>query len=85
MFIKSVTLEGIQGDVEIARTDQGALVTIGRKVICEMQRDESREARYAKALEVAKVLLGTDRQGRVNATNSMVHDVWNEIDRVAGC
>jgi hypothetical protein len=31
------------------------------------------------------VVYGTDRRGRAAATNSMVHDVLNEIERVAGC
>lgn len=85
MFIKSIVIEGVEGDVEIARTDAGALVTTGNRVLCEVGRDEDREARYAKACEVAKVVCGTDRRGRPNATNSMIHDVVNEIERVAGC
>ena len=48
-------------------------------------RDEDRDDRYAKAVEVAKVVYGTDRCGRAAATNSMVHDVLNEMERVAGC
>ena len=40
---------------------------------------------FAKATEVAKVVYGTDRRGRAAATNSMIHDVMNEIERVAGC
>ena len=39
----------------------------------------------AKAVEVAKAVYGTDRRGRAAATNSMVHDVLNEMERVAGC
>jgi hypothetical protein len=85
MFIKTVVVEGVEGDVEIARTDEGALVTAGNRVLCAMRRDEPREARHAKAVEVAKVVCGRDRRGRPNATNSMVHDVLNEIERVAGC
>lgn len=80
------------------RTDsRGAEVTIeqntrhvggaGRQDICiaHITRDEDRDARYAKAVEVAKVVSGTDRRGRAAATNSMVHDVLNEMERVAGC
>src|SRR5581483_7456765 len=85
MFIKSIVIEGVEGDVEIARTEGGALVTIGRTVLCEMRRDEDREARYAKASEVAKVICGRDRSGRPNATNSMIHDVLDAIERVAVC
>lgn len=85
MFIKSIVIEGVEGDVEIAHTDAGALVTAGNRVLCEMRRDEDREARYAKAREVAKVVCGRTRKGEVNATNSMVHEVLDEIERVAGC
>ena len=85
MFIKTIVIEGVDGDVEIAHLDTGALVTSGNRVLCEVGKDEPREARYAKAYEVAKVVCGTDRRGRPNATNSMIHDVLNEIDRVAGC
>ena len=94
MTIKTIVIEGIDQDITIRRTDRGAEVTIeqhtrraGRQDICiaHIVRDENRESRYAKATEVAKVLYGTDRRGRAAATNSMVHDVLNEIERVAGC
>ncbi len=85
MFIKTITIEGVEGDVEITRTDEGALVTSGDRVLCAVTRTEPSETRYAKAREVAKVVCGTDRRGRPNATNSMIHDVLNEIERVAGC
>ncbi len=96
MFIKSIVIEGVQGNVEIAHTDAGALVTeeyftTGRfgakrktRVLCEVARDEPREARFAKAVEAAKAICGTCRDGSANATNSMIHDVLNEIERVAG-
>jgi hypothetical protein len=94
MNIKTIVIEGIEKDIKISRTERGAEVTIeqhtrhaGRQDICiaHIARDESREARYAKAAEVAKVVYGTDRHGRPAATNSMVHDVLNEMERVAGC
>jgi len=95
MFIKQITIEGVEGDVEILHTDDGALVTSGNKILCEVRRDEDREARYAKAYEVARVICGQCRDrgprgrgtGKIvpNATNSMIHDVLNEIERVAGC
>jgi hypothetical protein len=84
MFIKTVVIEGVEGDVEIARTDAGALVTLGNTVVCEVRRDEDREARFAKATLAARHICGTDRRGQVCATNSMIHEVWTEIDRVAG-
>jgi len=94
MNIRTIVIEGQEKDVKISRTERGAEVTIeqntrhaGRQDICiaHIARDEDREARYAKAVEVAKVVYGTDRHGRAAATNSMVHDVLNEMERVAGC
>lgn len=94
MTIKTIVIEGIDQDISIRRTERGAEVTIeqhtrrgGRQNICiaHIARDENRESRYAKATEVAKVVYGTDRQGRAAATNSMVHEVLNEMERVAGC
>ena len=94
MTIKTIVIEGIDQDISIRRTERGAEATIeqhtrraGRQDICiaHIARDENRESRYAKAAEVAKVVYGTDRRGRAAATNSMVHDVLNEMERVAGC
>jgi len=94
MNIKTIVIEGTEKDVKISRTERGAEVTIekntrhaGRQDICiaHITRDEDRESRYAKAAEVAKAVYGTDRRGRAAATNSMVHDVLNEMERVAGC
>lgn len=90
MFIKQITIEGVEGDVEILRIDNGALVTSGNDILCEIRADEDREKRYWKAYEVARVVCGQvrDRKTRKmvpNATNSMIHDVLNEIERVAGC
>jgi len=85
MFIKQITIEGVEGDVEIMRLDDGALVTSGNQIICEVRSDEDREKRYWKAHEVAKVVCGRTRNGEPNATNSMIHDVLREIERVAGC
>ena len=86
MRIRAIVIEGVKGQVEITRTEAGAHVTTGgfNQVLVEVARDEHPEDRYAKAQEVAAVLYGTTR-GRPSATNSMVHDVMNEIDRVAGC
>ena len=90
MFIKSMTFQGVQGDVEIAHTDDGALITCGNTILCEVLRAEPREARFDKAYEVARVICGECRERRTgrrvpNATNSMLHDLCHEIDRVAGC
>ena len=94
MNIRTIGIEGIEKDVKISRTERGAEVTLeqntrhaGRQDICiaHITRDENRESRYAKAAEVAKVVYGTDRRGRAAATNSMVHEVLAEMERVAGC
>ena len=94
MTIKTIVIEGLDQDITIRRTERGAEVTIeqhtrhaGRQDICiaHFARDENRESRYAKATEVAKVVYGSDRRGQAAATNSMVHEVMNEIERIAGC
>ena len=85
MKIKAITIEGHKGDVQIHANDKGAFVIHGLLCIAAFDRREPGEARYPKALEVAKAVFGTDRQGRANATNSMVHEVIDAIERVAGC
>jgi hypothetical protein len=82
MFIKQITIDGVEGDVEILRIDGGALVTSGNDILCEVRADEDRESRFAKACEVAKVVCGRDRRGRPNDTKSMIHDVLNDNERV---
>jgi len=84
MFIKKIVIEGVEGDVEIRRTETGAVVT-ANDVDAEVDRNMSREDRYAVAWNAAKVICGTTRRGEPNATNSMIHDVLDQIDRVAGC
>lgn len=84
MFIKKIVIEGVEGDVEIRRTNSGAIVT-ANEVDAEISRDMSREDRYAVAWSAAKVICGELRNGKPNATNSMIHDILDQIDRVAGC
>ena len=86
MRIRAIVIEGERGQVEITRTEAGAHVTTGEfnQVLVEVARDEHPEDRYAKARTVAGAVYGTIR-GRPNATNSMVHEVMTEIERVAGC
>ncbi len=94
MFIRAIVIEGVDGDVKVTHTDEGATVSVERfsrrqgkhdVEIARIDRRESREAIYAKTYEVAKVVMGTDRQGRPLGTNSMIHEVMSEIERVAGC
>lgn len=84
MFIKRVVIEGVEGDVEIRRTETGAVV-VADGVEIEVRQNDAREARYAVARDAAKVICGRLRSGEPNATNSMIHEVLDEIDRVAGC
>lgn len=90
MFIKRIVIEGAEGDVEIRHDDGGPDGRPGALVIANgverfVARDDSREARYAVAYNAARVLCGTTKRGEPNATNSMIHDVLSEIERVAGC
>jgi len=94
MNIKTIIIEGVNQDITMARTNHGAEVTIeqhtsneGKHVVCiaHIARDEDRMSRYAKAVEVAKLVYGTNRRGDVAATNSMVHEVLGEMERIAGC
>ena len=94
MKIKHIVIEGSEEDITVRATADGAAASVVRmsraegrfdKVIAEFRRDESREARFAKACIVATRVYRTDRQGHPAATNSMVHDVLNEIERIAGC
>jgi len=84
MFIKKIVIEGADGDVEIRRTEYGALVSIDGAED-EVHSSDSQEARYEVARNAAKMLCGTTKAGEPNATPSMILDVLSEIERVAGC
>jgi len=84
MLIKAIIFAGEQGDLELTRTSTGAHVTQDHEVIADFIWTDSRETRYEKATDVATRLYGRDRRGRAKATNSMIHDVLNEIERVMG-
>lgn len=83
MFIKQIVIEGVEGDVEILRVDGGALVIANDIERFISSAADDRE-RWEVAWNAAKVLCGT-RGVLPNATNSMVHDIQREIERVAGC
>jgi len=83
MFIKQITIEGVDGDVEIRHTDTGAVV-IANEIAQNIDRGASRDDLYSIAWNAAKVICGETKDGKPNATNSMIHDVLNEIERVAG-
>jgi len=94
MNIKTITIEGLSEDIKISQTDAGAKIVAERwdlngvktdHAIMGFARDEDRDAQYAKAVEVAGLVYGVDCHGRTFATDSMIHEVMNAIELVAGC
>jgi len=85
MFIKQITIEGVEGDVEVIHTQEGATVWCNGRVVCTIGAREDREKRFAKAREVTKIICGRTKGDEPVATNSMIHEVFDEISRVAGC
>lgn len=105
MFIKSITIEGVDGDIEMVHVNEtpsgrgtGVLVMEltestdrelrkrrGNRTICMMECKQDDETQFAAAREATKAICGVDAKGRENATNSMIHDIWREMQRVAGC
>ena len=87
MNLKRMVVEGANGsDIEIQRTEEGARVTTaGDHLLCDLRRTDDPDTRWASALIAATSIYGTDRRGRPNATNSMIHDVLRAIEAVAGC
>ena len=89
MFIKQMVIEGVQGDVEIARTENGALITSGNRVLCEVLRSDFVEDAAAKAHDAMVIIFGEVRHGadgrkRVNATRTQIHEVLSAIEKVVG-
>ena len=71
-----VTRTLVAGSLEVYPMQDYGAIQMGRHVFAR---------KGEPGAEVAKFVYGTDRQGRAAATNSMVHDVLNEMERVAGC
>jgi len=84
MTIKQMTIHGADGDVEIRDADYGAQILFGQTCI-ELPRHSSDEERWATATATAKAIYGSDRCGRPRCTNSEIHGVRIEIERIAGC
>ncbi len=84
MTITRMTIKGVEGDVEIRDADYGAQILFGQTCI-ELPRHSSDEERWAAARAAAMAIYGVDRKGRAAATNSMIHAVQTEIERIAGC
>jgi len=84
MQIKQSTIGGLDGDVTITRSDAGATIrATGLEV--DVDRRSNRDLRYDIARRLARAVYGATRRGEPNATNSMIHDILREIERVAGC
>jgi hypothetical protein len=92
--IKALIIEGVDGDVDIVRTDSGAHATVKRftqarrhhdHIVADLRREDAGDVRYAKAAEVAKHIYGINGQGRADAADWMIHEVMTEMERVAGC
>ena len=84
MTITRMTIKGADGDVEIRDADYGAQILFGQTCI-ELPRHSSDEERWAAATTTAKAIYGSDRHGRPACTNSEIHGVRIEIERIAGC
>lgn len=82
MFTKQIIIEGVEGDVEIRRAEGGALV-IASDVEAFVAADATDRELWEVAWNAAKILCGTKNE-LPNATNSMVHDIQREIERIAG-
>ena len=84
MTITQITIKGVKGDVEIHAADYGAQILYA-DVCIELARGAHDHERWIAAQRAALAIYGADRHGRPNATNSMIHSVLTEIERVAGC
>ena len=93
MRISAIEIQGPAGEVRVSATGDGAQVTrerftrragLEQVVVAKVGQPDEHHAWLGAAVQAAAVLYGTT-DGEPNATNSMVHDVMNEIDRVAGC
>lgn len=86
----------VGGEIELERTEGGVRVThhystagrFGAKVkkqfLGEMRGSERREERFRFAMQVATLVYGRHAHGGPNATNSMVHDIFSQLDAIAG-
>ncbi|MCC6910003.1 MAG: hypothetical protein IT430_18875 [Phycisphaerales bacterium] len=84
MTIRQITIKGERGDIEIRDADYGAQILFGETCL-ELSRHSGDDERWAAATATAKAIYGSDRHGRPRCTNSEIHAVRLEIERVAGC
>jgi hypothetical protein len=89
MIIKTIEIEGPENIIRIDRCyangEYGARVTVLTDEVCRIAASEDRDSRWAKACTVAARVYGRDKKNRPAATNSMIHEVLTELERVAGC
>jgi len=93
MQIKKTVIDGANNaEITIAATVDGATIAVrypGAGMIegctIEFARNDEPERRWEIATTVAGFVYGVTRRGGVCATNSMVHELKTEIERVAVC
>lgn len=85
MNIRKIVISGQRNDIEICASPDGAFAMEGDKCIFSTRREEDRCARWEKVKVLAASVYGLDRHGRPAATNSMLHSLMTEVERVAGC
>jgi hypothetical protein len=85
-----IKIEGEGCTVVFVARERGseALVEKGpgkRLSVARIDRDDDSEKRFEQALLASRYVYGLDRHGRAAGTNSMIHDVMNVMERLAGC
>lgn len=94
MTIRTITIDGPEETVTLARTAAGAVATIARHTrakglenatIATIDRGAPQEDWHREATKAAYHVYGLARDGRPAATNSMIHELLILLQRVAGC
>ena len=84
MFIKQITLDGVEGDVTI-ETGMGTGVEIrwgDEKIILLANADDFK---FDNAVQrIGEALCGRTSDGQLNATNSMLDEIRTLLDKMLG-
>lgn len=88
MKINAIEIDGSAGTIRIQAIGADAVrvsaTAEGRTAeIATVYAGDDEDGRKAKMMEIARAVYGTDRNGRVAATNSMVWEVAQAIEQVA--
>lgn len=87
MFIKQLTLEGVDGDVQMVRTEDGVSISTDDFEV-EIPHGAGGDERWNVAYDAAKVLCGViergPKSGEPNASKSMIFDIMEMLDRLLG-